>query len=148
MDQHIAGTGRFELVEAATDDAELWLREIQRELGGVCRHRALEALRGVLQAIRDQLTLEETAHLAALLPTLVRGIYFESWRPIRAGARDHRLPTFLERIRGSLAGFADDFELYTMARAVFCVLQAHISMAEAERLRTILPKAICVIWEC
>jgi hypothetical protein len=35
----------------------------------------------VLQTLRDRLTVEEAAQLAAQLPMLVRGLYYEGWNP-------------------------------------------------------------------
>jgi uncharacterized protein (DUF2267 family) len=39
------------------------------------------ALRGVLHALGDLLTPDETAELAARLPTLIRGFFYEGWHP-------------------------------------------------------------------
>ena len=47
------------------------------------RNQSYAALRSVLHALRDRLTVEETAQLAAELPMLIRGIYYESWHPSR-----------------------------------------------------------------
>lgn len=147
MDQQIVSTARLEPIEVPAEDVEAWLSDIRKELGGACRHRALGALRGVLHAIRDLLTVEEAARLGVELPTLVRGIYFERWAPRRMRVRDRRLPTFLGRIRPALGDFADVWELYAMASAVLGVLVSHISPGEAERLHRMLPKGICEIWQ-
>ncbi len=38
-------------------------------------------LRAVLHALRDHPAVDACAHLAAQLPTLVRGFYYEGWHP-------------------------------------------------------------------
>ncbi|WP_246621516.1 DUF2267 domain-containing protein [Rhizobium laguerreae] len=57
----------------------LWLKKLVEEHHFADRHHAYNALRAVLQALCDQLTNEQAAHLSAQLPILIRGIYFEGW---------------------------------------------------------------------
>ncbi|MBP2562462.1 uncharacterized protein (DUF2267 family) [Neorhizobium galegae] len=57
----------------------LWLKKLEDEHHFQDRHQAYSALRAVLQALRDQLTIEQAVHLSAQFPILVRGIYFEGW---------------------------------------------------------------------
>lgn len=59
----------------------LWLGDVMAELDTEDRHQAYSALRATLHALRDRLTVDEAAQLAAQLPLLVRGIYYENWRP-------------------------------------------------------------------
>ncbi|HVA38177.1 MAG TPA: DUF2267 domain-containing protein [Candidatus Dormibacteraeota bacterium] len=135
------------LLDSAVQDTYAWLNDIMEELAWEDRHRALQALRGVLHALRDELTIEHSAHLAAQLPTLIRGIYFESWKPGGTPARDRTLEAFLNRVRPSLAGYTDDDDVYDAACAVFKTLAARISEGEGEKVREALPKAIREIWD-
>jgi len=59
----------------------LWLEDLAQELGNIPAQRAYSILRAVLHALRDRLTVEEAVKLGAQLPLLVRGFYYEGWRP-------------------------------------------------------------------
>jgi hypothetical protein len=58
-----------------------WLKELMELMGWEDRHRAYHALRVVLHALRDHLTIDEVVTLGAQLPMLVRGFYYEGWHP-------------------------------------------------------------------
>ena len=61
------------------------LKEIEQAYGWPKERRnySYDALRAVLHALRDRLTVDECADLAARLPLLVRGMYCEGWDPSR-----------------------------------------------------------------
>jgi uncharacterized protein (DUF2267 family) len=44
--------------------------------------RAYQALRGTLHALRDILRLEEAVQLAAQLPLLIKGVFYDGWTPL------------------------------------------------------------------
>jgi uncharacterized protein (DUF2267 family) len=59
-----------------------WLKELSEILQWrEDRGRAYLALRAVLHALRDRLTVSEVADLAAQLPMVVRGFFYEGWHP-------------------------------------------------------------------
>src|SRR5689334_5586621 len=77
-----------------------WLKALCEELGcAQDRGRAYHALRAVLHALRDRLPVGEVADLAAQLPLIVRGVYYEGWRPSAAmPVKDHTKAQFLEHV--------------------------------------------------
>lgn len=54
-----------------------------------------------LHALRDRLAVDETAHFAAQLPMLVRGLY-DGWDPSRVPKKMHR-DDFLDQIQRDAA---------------------------------------------
>jgi len=61
--------------------SEIWINDMCERLDLEDEERACLALRAGLHALRDRLTVEEAAHLAAQLPIAVRGLFFEGWHP-------------------------------------------------------------------
>jgi uncharacterized protein (DUF2267 family) len=73
--------------DSALQKTNIWLKDLMEQLR--CeRHQAYFALRTVLHALRDHLTVDEVVGLGAQLPMLVRGFYYEGCRPPRH--RKHR----------------------------------------------------------
>ncbi|MGZ5375816.1 MAG: DUF2267 domain-containing protein, partial [Solirubrobacterales bacterium] len=70
-------------IDRSAEKANVWLNELVAEFGSDDRKLAYRVLRAYLHAVRDRLTVEEAAQLAAQLPVLIRGIYYENWVPSR-----------------------------------------------------------------
>ena len=64
-------------VDSSIQKTTEWLRDVKAELGWDDEARAYQALRGTLHALRDRLPAGEAVHLAAEMPMLIRGLYFE-----------------------------------------------------------------------
>ncbi len=124
----------------------LWLKELMERLGTDDRHRAYLALRAVLHALRDRLTVDEAAHLGAQLPLLVRGIYYEGYHPAGKPLRERHVEEFLAHVRDS---FRKDPEVDAerIARAVFALLKEKISSGEIEDVRHSMPRELRQLWE-
>ena len=106
--------------------------------------QAYSALRGVLQALRDRLTVDEAAHLGAQLPMLVRGIYFEGWRPADSPSRERTREDFLEAVLHKM--HRDDIDADRACRASFALLTRKITEGELDDVRHMLPEPIRELW--
>jgi len=125
---------------------QIWLNDIMTELDWQEHpHKAYLALRTVLHALRDRLTIEEAVQLGAQLPMLVRGLYYEGWTLKGKPRKERHKEDFLAHIKDA---FKDDFTSRpeSIARAVFKVLARHTSEGEIDDIKHILPKALHELW--
>jgi uncharacterized protein (DUF2267 family) len=130
--------------EATYQTTNAWLNELMEELGWKDRHRTYQALRTVLHTLRDRLTVAEVADLAAQLPMLLRGLFYEGWKPNGKPVKGRRKEDFLAHIAAVLR----DPEVFPeeVAWAVFKILQAKVSAGELEDIKGILPREIRTLW--
>ena len=132
---------RVEIIDRSVEKTHLWLNELAAELGTDDRRYAYRTLRAVLHALRDRLTVDETAQLAAQLPELIRGIYYEGWDPSRTPATYHDSKPFLDRIAAE-AMLAGESEASFAAEAVMDLLRHHVSAGELEQVLGMLPPKV------
>jgi uncharacterized protein (DUF2267 family) len=135
----MSATG-LEVFDKTLQTTNIWLKEIGEQIGPD-RHRCYQALRAVLFTLRDRLTPDEAAHLASQLPMLVRGIYYEGYRPAGKPDRIRSRDQFLQRIGEHLEQTrplgADD-----AARAVFKILDHYLDPGEIAEVKQSLPQDI------
>ncbi len=144
----MSATG-LEVFDTTLHKTHAWLKEVMKELGTEDRHKAYLALRSVLHALRDRLTVEEVAQLGAQLPMLIRGFYYEGWDPTGKPVKERHKEDFLAHIyrafKTTRAG-EPDIDPEAVARAVFRVLARKISEGEIEDIARILPREIRELW--
>jgi uncharacterized protein (DUF2267 family) len=122
-----------------------WLQGLMEALGWEARPRAYAALRATLHALRDRLTVEETAQFAAQLPMLIRGFYYEGWAPAGKPVRDRQKEQFLARITQEMRA-EEGIDPERVARAVFAVVAKRVTEGEIEDVKHILPADIRHLW--
>jgi uncharacterized protein (DUF2267 family) len=132
--------------ESTLQTTNIWLNDILERLAwGEDRYRAYHALRAVLHALRDRLSVEQAAALAAQLPMLVRGFYYEGWHPHGKPVKERHREDFLAHIA---AAFRDDSDAdpEEITRAVFQVLAKHMTAGEIEGVKRSLPSELRSLW--
>lgn len=123
-----------------------WLNDLKQELGTEDDRRAWHALRSVLHHLRDRLTVVEAAQLAAELPMLIRGLFYEGWRPAIVPIKIKKREEFLELIRKDFPR-DPDIDPEKVAKAVWRVLRKHVAEGELEDVLSLLPEEIRQIFE-
>lgn len=132
-------------IESGVHAANAWLKELAGELGWEDRERAYRALRSVLHALRNRLTVDEAADLSAQFPLVIRGLYYEGWDPSSTPVKERHREIFLGHIA---ADFRDDPTVYPegIAWAVFKLLERHVSSGEIKDVIHVLPREIRALW--
>ena len=114
-------------------------------LGWSDKSRSYRLLRTVLQTLRDWLPVNESADLAAQLPALLRGVYYEHWRPATTPVKQRSKADFLARVDHAFVG---DPILYTAEAVsiVFQFLSGKVSAGEIADVRHALPADLRALW--
>jgi uncharacterized protein (DUF2267 family) len=139
----MAATG-LDVFDKTLQTTNIWLDEVMADLGPD-RKVAYRAVRAVLHALRDRLSVDEAVHLGAQLPLLVRGIYFDQWRPAGKPDRVRSVEEFLERVAAELHDLRP-IDPEEAARSVFRTIGAHVSAGEVAQVRGQLPDPIRRLW--
>ncbi len=123
-----------------------WIDDLMQSLDTDNEAQACRALRVTLHELRDHLTLEEVADFAAQLPQLIRGIYFEGWRPVRKPVRRRSRTELLERIYEQYPDCSSIEDVEVMIQDVFGFLSRRISAGEIRHVVSSLPKDLRDLW--
>jgi uncharacterized protein (DUF2267 family) len=135
---------RLDVFDRTIQKTNLWLHSIQEELGLENKHQAYHLLRVVLHEVRDRLPMPQTAHLGAQLPTLLRGVYYDSWSPSLIGSKEH-LEEFLSNIAAEIDP-ALNLSAETVAKCVFHVISEKVDAGEIRQIVQTMPKDMRSLW--
>jgi uncharacterized protein (DUF2267 family) len=124
-------------IERTVEKTHIWLSDVSKGIGIEDKHVAYLVLRSVLHALRDRLDADTSAHLAAQLPMLVRGLYYEGWNP-RDKPERMSYDDFVSRIEAD-ALLKGTSEAEDAARAVFAVLWNQLGDGVMGKIASILP---------
>jgi uncharacterized protein (DUF2267 family) len=122
----------------------IWLNEVMEEIGPD-RNVAWHVLGAVLRILRDRLPLGLAAHLGAQLPLLVRGAYYDQFRPSQNVERLNTEDQFLARVTSEFGGIRP-VNVRQATRSVLSVLGHHITPGLIENVKDALPSHIRTLW--
>lgn len=138
-------TGGLETLSHTLQLTHIWINELDSILGWDNKARSYRLLRTVLQALRDWLPVNEAADLGAQLPMLLRGAYYEQWRPATTPVKHRSAADFFARVD---AAFKQDPLIFTRdaVAAVLELLSSKIAAGEIEDVRNSLPADLRTAW--
>jgi uncharacterized protein (DUF2267 family) len=131
--------------DRTVEKTQAWLKHLEAALGWDDRQRTYSVLRGVLHAVRDRLPPQEAVDLAAQLPMLVRGFFFEGWRLAGKPRRYRHKREFLAQFAREAPWLsAEDHE--QVVTAGFALLASELGNGETEQVRASLPAELRELW--
>ena len=132
-------TTHLDIIDRSVEKAHIWINDLAEELETEDIHEAYRVLRAFLHALRDHLSVDEAAQLAAQLPIFVRGVFYEGWDPSGTPEHARDVDSFLRGI-ATEARLAGETQASFAATAANRVLARHISSGESESVLQHLPK--------
>ena len=138
-------TGHVMTFDKTLEKANAWLAHLEAALGWHDRQRCYSALRGVLHAIRDRLPPQEAVDLAAQLPMVVRGLFFEGWRLAGKPRRYRHKSEFLAQLAHEAPWLAAE-DREQVVTAVFELLSSELGGGEIDQVRASLPAELRELW--
>lgn len=122
-----------------------WLHEL-KDLGEFEDiNDAYAVLRVVLHALRDRLPTDEAVQLAAEFPMLIRGFYYEGWKPSTTPRKQRSLESFLAGIE-PIPRISEGYTMDDCVSLVFKMLAHRISEGEIADVRLSMPKEVRELW--
>ncbi|HEV7275194.1 MAG TPA: DUF2267 domain-containing protein [Devosiaceae bacterium] len=134
----------LEVFDKTLQTTNIWLDEIMED-HGPDRQVAWHVLGAVLREIRDLLPTELAAHLAAELPMLVRGTYYEQYAPEKQPIDPRNFEAVSERLHQRLHGVRP-VNSEDALRSVFKVLSHHLDPGQVSKVREALPADVRRFW--
>ncbi len=135
----------LEIFDTSVQKTNIWLKDLVERLKTTDRHQAYMALKVTLHALCDRLSIEEAAQLGAQLPMIVRGLYYEGWRPASKRERTSSWETFVKAVYLAMC-HEGSWTPEEVVSSVFDVLSRHVSGGESDDVISQLPRDIRVLW--
>jgi len=134
----------LEVFDKTLQTTHIWLNEIGERFVPD-KHLAWRALGAVTRTLRDRLPMELAAHLAAELPLLVRGAYYDQFRPRLLPTDLNDVDAFADSVAEAMADTRVEDPKAAMS-AVFATLSAHIPRGQIRQIQRALPITLSEFW--
>lgn len=130
-----------EVLVRSVEKTRQWIDDVSAELGNDDRRAAYRILKAVLHALRDRIPVNEAAQLAAQLPELLRGAYYEGWVPARTPQNYREGRQMLRRVSHD-AALSGETEASFAVASVMNVLRRRISEGEMADVLHAMPESV------
>ncbi|SFR47133.1 Uncharacterized conserved protein, DUF2267 family [Marinobacter daqiaonensis] len=121
-----------------------WLKDISEEIGDIDEEQAWGRLRAVLLTVRDRIETDEAIHFGAQLPIIVRGLFYEQWKPTETPRKWRHRDEYLEAVNSNIDGPDIDAEL--TVKAVLKVMDRHLEPGELKKVKEMHSKEVWDLW--
>jgi uncharacterized protein (DUF2267 family) len=128
-------------IERSVHKTNEWLKDLAAELDDDNREGAWRILKAYLQTLRDELTVDEAAQLAAQLPLVLRGAFYEGFDPGRQPAKLRHRDEFRSRL-AERARLPDPEDAERAAEAATKVLRRHVTEGQFDDVLSQLPTEV------
>ena len=132
-------------LESTLEKSYIWLGFLQAELNMPKRTDAYKLLKVVLHELRDRLPVNEAAQLGAQLPMLIRGLYYEGFRPKDVSRKDKGLEPFIKAIEKKMPRFYPK-PPSELLRGVFSLLNEYVSPGEIHDVKSCFSQEVRDFW--
>jgi uncharacterized protein (DUF2267 family) len=134
----------LEVLDATYQKAQEWISKVAEVLH-LDKGDAYKALRAVLLTLRDRLPPEEAVHFGAQLPMLLRGLYYEGWKPLQTPIK-MSYEEFLQAVQEKIVmeGVVDPIRF---TQGVLFVASGFVSAGELDKIWDIMPKDLQTLWQ-
>jgi len=123
-------------LDRSVDKTNQWLADVATSFGTEDRRMAFRVTRSWLHTLRDRLPVPVAAHIAAQLPELLRGVFYEGWNPSKVPVkygRDEYIARFAKDARIHLA------EVPNASHLVTATMRQHLSGGAIDEALGALP---------
>jgi uncharacterized protein (DUF2267 family) len=127
------------IFESTVNKTNMWLHELSEEIGMEERD-TYKSLRATLHLLRDRLTVEEATDLAAQLPLLLKGVYYDGYDPSRTPVKMDGT-TLISRVHSYFDNDPDVDPEYVVT-GVLDFLNEKISKGQMEHVKSDVPNDI------
>ena len=135
----------LDVFDKTIQTTNIWLNEISSVIGPD-RHLAWKVLSTVLHKLRDRLPVELSAHLGSQMPLLIRGAYYDQYKP----AAQPGLCRTQEEFTAEVAEWLSDVrpvDPNLAIAAVLCLLDRHVDPGQINKVKGALPKQLRQMWD-
>ena len=136
----------FDTFDSSIQTSIKWIDDVNERLGRDDREHGYTAMRAVLHTLRDRLTVEESSDLAAQLPMMIRGMYYDGWNPAGTPVKLRDREEFMEYMRDQLGVAVNDLPADDALEAVLLTLHHRISPGQLQDMHRMLPEDLQHLW--